>query len=343
MRGNETSAIERKNKEGSVRNAAITKQQAEQQRDCSLTPERKNCLRFPTDEEDCTPGSRFPCFLKWWRLIDQGINGWISSGHFGQNICYPWEQRNGCSRARLRCSGWILIHRIMLLFLSVLTRRKHITIHSYYGLTSSHSLPHLEEYDRIQQLLLPAHLPSLLLLASLPSLKIREALCFTPHNVALHFVGQQTMLAFMLTLFYSALSQPHMYKSCFYLSPLIQMSYTPLLFWAVLALWPTHSESWQVSAAFMLRICLLSSAKLSWRFWSKWHLSYVFRYHLGLARKPGWIGQPTLHKGRAEQCYSCMGYLWMHLVPMKAKGRFSPEYWLAFGVWISQRVWVTNW
>lgn len=95
MRGNETSAIERKNKEGSVRNAAITKQQAEQQRDCSLTPERKNCLRFPTDEEDCTLGSRFPCFLKWWRLIDQGINGWISSGHFGQNICYLWEQRNG--------------------------------------------------------------------------------------------------------------------------------------------------------------------------------------------------------------------------------------------------------
>lgn len=64
-------------------------------------------------------------------------------------------------------------------------------------------------------------------------------------------------------------------------------------------------------------------------------------YHLGLARKPGLIWQPTLHKGRAKQ-YKCIGYLWMCLIPMKAKGRFSPEYRPPFTVWISQWAWVTN-
>lgn len=45
------------------------------------------------------------------------------------------------------------------------------------------------------------------------------------------------------------------------------------------------TQSWQVSAAFVLGICLLSSSKLSWRFWSRWHLSYVFKISSGFSQE----------------------------------------------------------
>lgn len=85
----------------------------------------------------------------------------------------------------------------MLLFFSDLPAGKHTTRHS------SHSLSGLEELSSIQQLLLPTHLPSLLPLAFLPALEISEAIFLCSTHVALHFVGQRTMLALIFSFFYS--------------------------------------------------------------------------------------------------------------------------------------------
>lgn len=197
---------------GIYRNAAQTK------RHCS---QLLTCLTLLMDMEDYIFGSQVPSFLKPYGFVDQGTSRWLLAP-FGQNICCPWQQRNWPIRARLHCRGWISIHRMMLLFFSGLPAGKHTTKHS------SHSLSGLQELSSIQQLLLPTHLPSLLPLAFLPALEISEAIFLCSTHVALHFVGQQTILALIFSFFYSktkAVFISHLSFRC-----------TPPLFWVVLAL-----------------------------------------------------------------------------------------------------------
>lgn len=81
----------------------------------------------------------------------------------------------------------------MLLFLTVLTEGKHATTYSYAGLTSSHSLSHLEELDSSQAAVAPSS-PSFFssLGFFLPTLEISEATCFTPHIQPHIFLGSKT-------------------------------------------------------------------------------------------------------------------------------------------------------
>lgn len=145
------------------------------------------------------------------------------SGHFGQNICDAWQQRNRHIRARLCCCGWISIQSITLLFHWVFTEGKYTMMHSYSGPTSSHHLSHMGGAWQHPVGAAPTSPSFLLLLSFLPAPEIDGAIFFSSTHMALHFTGQKTMLALVLSLFYSAMFQPHMYKSCFYLTPLILM------------------------------------------------------------------------------------------------------------------------
>lgn len=90
---------------------------------------------------------------------------------------------------------------------------------------------------------------------------------FTPH-ISLHILLDRKLCWHSCWVCFIQLFSSPVYMKADFISHLsFWCLCMPLLFWAVLPLWPAvQLESWQVFAVFIWGICFLSSAKLPWRY-----------------------------------------------------------------------------
>lgn len=265
MRKNKPSAAESKNKDNLQKCSYNWVVDWAAKRNCSWLG--KFCQTFNGQERQHfgLPGSLFSQIVGLCRSGHKQM----APGPFGQNICYPWQQKY-----------WPICNQAVPLVEFQSTEL--CCCYSECSLKANTSqctlvlVPHLLTAFTVSEILAASsNCGSQLTFLSFSCWlffqlwKSVQPVSFVPHLCVCILLGRTPCWHLCWVCFIQLFSTPVCTKAVSNSHLSFWCLYIPLLFWVILALWPpAQSESWQVFAAFIWGIFLLSSAKLPWRFLS---------------------------------------------------------------------------